>query len=131
MASQWGRIDDDGTVFVKTADGERAIGSWQAGDPEEGLAYYERRFADLATEVDLLRRRLDSGAGDAKATWNQTAVIQDSLADVAVIGDLGALATSLAELRVAAEAKLAEQLAGPRRSAIRCHRRQGSPGGRG
>ena len=110
MASQWGRIDDDGTVFVKTADGERAIGSWQAGDPDEGLAYYERRFADLATEVDLLRRRLDSGAGDAKATWNQTAVIQDSLAEAAVIGDLGALATSLTELRAAAEAKLAEQL---------------------
>ena len=110
MASQWGRIDDDGTVFVKTADGERAIGSWQAGDPDEGLAYYERRYADLVTEVDLLRRRLDSGAGDAKATWNQTAAMQDTLAEVAVIGDLGALATSLTELRAAAEAKLAEQL---------------------
>ena len=110
MASQWGRIDDDGTVFVKTADGERAIGSWQAGDPDEGLAYYERRYADLATEVDLLRRRLDSGAGDAKATWNQAAAMQDSLTEAAVIGDLSALATSLAELRLAAEAKLAELL---------------------
>ena len=110
MASEWGRIDDDGTVYVRTADGERAIGSWQAGDPAEGLAYYERRYADLATEVDLLRRRLDSGAGEAKATWNQAAALQDTLAEVAVIGDLGALATSLAELRIAAEAKLAEQL---------------------
>jgi hypothetical protein len=110
MASEWGRIDDDGTVYVRTADGERAIGSWQAGDPAEGLAYYERRYADLATEVDLLRRRLDSGAGEAKATWNQAAALQDTLGEVAAIGDLGALATALAELRVAAEAKLAEQL---------------------
>jgi hypothetical protein len=110
MASEWGRIDDDGTVYVRTADGERAIGSWQAGDPAEGLAYYERRYADLATEIDLLRRRLDSGAGEAKATWNQAAALQDTLGEVAAIGDLGALATALAELRIAAEAKLAEQL---------------------
>jgi hypothetical protein len=26
-SSDWGRIDEDGTVFVRTADGERAIGS--------------------------------------------------------------------------------------------------------
>src|SRR3954468_23285049 len=35
----WGRIADDGTVFVRTADGERAIGSWQAGSVEGGLAF--------------------------------------------------------------------------------------------
>ncbi|MCW2594799.1 MAG: uncharacterized protein JWP39_687, partial [Jatrophihabitans sp.] len=29
---EWGRIDEDGTVYVRTTDGERAIGSWQAGD---------------------------------------------------------------------------------------------------
>src|ERR1700710_2683846 len=110
MASEWGRIDDDGTVYVRTADGERAIGSWQAGDPAEGLAYYERRYADLATEIDLLRRRLDSGAGEAKATWNQAAALQDTLGEVAAIGDRGALATALAELRIGAEATLAEQL---------------------
>ena len=108
--AEWGRIDDDGTVYVRTGDGERAIGSWQAGDPADGLAYYERRYADLATEIDLLGRRLESGAGEAKATWNQAAALQDSLADAAVIGDLSALATSLAALRTAAEVKLAEQL---------------------
>ena len=38
----WGRIDADGTVYVRTAAGERAIGSWQAGTPEEGIAYYQK-----------------------------------------------------------------------------------------
>ena len=54
-SSAWGRIDDDGTVFVKTADGEREIGSWQAGDAEAGLQFYIRRYEDLATEVDPAR----------------------------------------------------------------------------
>ena len=44
---RWGRVDDDGTVYVRTADGERAVGSWQAGDAREGLAHFARRFADL------------------------------------------------------------------------------------
>ena len=50
MSSEWGRIDADGTVYVRTADGERAVGSWQAGDAEAGLAYYMRHYDDLATE---------------------------------------------------------------------------------
>ena len=61
----FGRVDADGTVYVKTAAGERAVGSWQAGTPEEGLAHFARRFADLVTEVDLLEARLGSGAADA------------------------------------------------------------------
>ncbi len=109
-AHPWGRIDDDGTVYVRTADGERAVGSWQAGEPEAGLAYYERRYADLATEVELLESRLTSGAGDAKATWNQAGVLEDSLVDASVVGDLEGLRTRLTALRATAEAKMAEQL---------------------
>ena len=66
--SDWtafGRVDADGTVYVKTAAGERVVGSWQAGTPEEGLAHFARRFADLVTEVDLMEARLNCGAADA------------------------------------------------------------------
>ena len=62
----FGRVDADGTVYVKTADGERAVGSWQAGTPEEGLAHFARRFDDLVTEVNLIEARLGSGAADAQ-----------------------------------------------------------------
>ena len=34
----WGRVDDKGTVFVRTAEGEREIGSWQAGSPAEAVS---------------------------------------------------------------------------------------------
>ena len=53
-----GRIAEDGTVYVRTAEGEREVGSWQAGTPEEGLAHFIRRYDDLATEVGLLETRL-------------------------------------------------------------------------
>ena len=43
----WGRVDADGTVYVRTADGERVIGSWQAGSPEEALAFLAPRMHDL------------------------------------------------------------------------------------
>ena len=49
-------------------DGERVIGSWQAGDAEAGLAFYTRRYEDLATEVTLLEQRLMSGAADPATT---------------------------------------------------------------
>ena len=62
--TSFGRVDDDGTVYVKTAAGERVVGSWQAGTPEEGLAHFARRFADIVTEVDLIEARLGSGAAD-------------------------------------------------------------------
>src|SRR5438045_3533661 len=43
----FGRVDADGTVYVKTAGGERVVGSWQAGSPEEGLAHFARRLHEL------------------------------------------------------------------------------------
>ena len=54
----WGRVDDDGTVYVRTAEGERAVGSWQAGEPEEALAYFHRKFEELAGQVQLLEQRV-------------------------------------------------------------------------
>jgi hypothetical protein len=109
MSSEWGRIDDQGAVFVKTADGERQIGSWQAGDVEAGLAYYVRRYEDLQTEVDLLARRLESGAGDARATKSQAMTLHASLPEVAAIGDLAVLDRRLVELIATADAKIGEQ----------------------
>src|SRR4051795_4711338 len=91
MASDWGRIDDDGTVYVRAGDGERAIGSWQAGDKEAGLAFYVRRFEDLETEVQLLEKRLESGAGDPAHTRSSALVLKEQVPGAAAIGDLASL----------------------------------------
>jgi len=105
MASDWGRIDDDGTVYVRTADGERSIGSWQAGDREAGLAFYVRRYEDLETEVQLLEKRLESGAGDPAHTRASATTLKEQVATAAAIGDLDALSRRLDALLTAAEEK--------------------------
>ncbi|GIJ30054.1 hypothetical protein Vqi01_52160 [Micromonospora qiuiae] len=109
--SDWtafGRVDADGTVYVKTAEGERVVGSWQAGAPEEGLAHFARRFADLVTEVDLTEARLNSGAADANHSLSTIRRLRSSLAEANVVGDIDALATRLDRLATVAEEKAGE-----------------------
>ena len=89
--SEWGRVSDDGTVYVKTADGERAVGSWHAGSPEEGLAHFVRRYEQLTTEVTLLEARLRSGAGDPRQVATSAERIKEGLPTAAAVGDLEAL----------------------------------------
>jgi hypothetical protein len=108
MGSDWGRIDDDGTVYVRTADGERAIGSWQAGDREAGIAFYEVRYEDLAAEVQLLEKRLESGAGDPASTRTHAAALKQQLPAAAVIGDLAALDARLDAVLAKADEKAGE-----------------------
>lgn len=106
MSSEWGRIDTDGTVYVRTAEGERSVGSWQAGDAEAGLAYYVRRYDDLATEVTLLEQRLDSGAADPAATRTHAVELIEQLPTASVVGDIDALDKRLTTLIGAADERI-------------------------
>jgi hypothetical protein len=100
-------VDDEGNVYVRTADGERTVGVWQAGTPEEGLLHYARRFDDLRTEVELLETRLTSGAGDPKHALATATQLRSGLADAAVVGDLAALGARLDQIVTHAESALA------------------------
>ncbi|MBW3646557.1 MAG: DUF349 domain-containing protein [Actinobacteria bacterium] len=89
--SEWGRIDDEGTVYVRTEDGERAVGSWQAGTAAEGLAHFARRFEVLSTEVALLEQRLRTGVGDPQQVASSAQRLQRDLPTAPAVGDLAAL----------------------------------------
>src|SRR3954451_12610533 len=104
----FGRVDADGTVYVKTAEGDRVVGSWQAGTPEEGLAHFARRFADLVTEVDLVAARLKSGAADASHSLTSVKRLRATLDEAHVVGDIDGLAARLEALATLAEEKAGE-----------------------
>ena len=109
--SEWGRVSDDGTVYVRTVDGERAVGSWHAGTPEQGLAHFARRYEQLATEVTLLEQRLRSGAGDPRQVATSAERLRDALPTAAALGDLDALAARVAGLLEKTEAAVEEHKA--------------------
>ncbi|MER5318328.1 DUF349 domain-containing protein [Streptosporangium roseum] len=91
----WGRVDDDGTVYVRTAEGERAVGSWQAGEPEEALAYFHRKFDELAGQVTLLEQRVrgtDLPPAQAEATIVK---LREAITGAHAVGDLDALLNRL------------------------------------
>ncbi|OBB90721.1 DUF349 domain-containing protein [Mycobacterium sp. 852002-40037_SCH5390672] len=106
---QFGRVDDDGTVWLISAAGERIIGSWQAGDREAAFAHFGRRFDDLATEVTLMEERLASGSGDARKIKAHAAELAETLPTAAVLGDIDALAGRLASIAEHAEATVAAE----------------------
>ncbi|WP_250027158.1 DUF349 domain-containing protein [Paractinoplanes maris] len=104
----FGRVDADGTVYVKTAEGDRVVGSWQAGTPEEGLAHFARRYADLVTEVDLVEARLKSGAADASHSLSSVKRLRQQLDEAHVVGDIEGLAARLDRLAGLADEKAGE-----------------------
>lgn len=109
MTSPWGRIADDGTVYVRDGDGERVIGSWHAGTVEEGLAFYTRKYDDLAAEVKLLEDRVGLPGSDVKAIAASARKLAESLPTAPVIGDLPDLARRLEGVQAKLEERRAEQ----------------------
>lgn len=105
---RFGRVDDDGTVWLISAGGERIVGSWQAGDREAAFAHFGRRFDDLSTEVTLLEERLSSGSGDARKIKANATALVETLPTASVLGDVDALAARLAGLVEHADAAIAQ-----------------------
>lgn len=86
----WGRVDDDRTVYVREGEGERAVGSYPDGTPEEALAYFTRKFADLEGQVSLLEARIARGTADGSAAESVTK-LQEQLVEPAAVGDIAGL----------------------------------------
>ena len=126
--SEWGRVGDDGTVYVRTAaGGERAVGSWQAGSGAEGLAHYTRRYDGLATEIMLLEQRLRSGIGDPAQVASSAKRLVETLPTANAVGDLASLerraqglldATGEAVEKAEAEQAQARELAAEHKAAL-------------
>jgi len=98
VSEPWGRVDDDGTVSVREATGWRVVGQFPDGSREEALAYFERKFADLASEVGLLEVRHRRGGASAADLRSAARTVRGKLDGAAAVGDLAALQARLAAL---------------------------------
>lgn len=122
----WGRVDETNTVFVREGDGWREVGQYGDVSQDEALAYFVRKFQDLAAQVNLLEARAKRGAS-AKDVAHAAETLSQQITGANAVGDLQALLTrlsalndSLGELSEAqrAESEAARQQAVAERTAI-------------
>ncbi len=93
--SEWGRVAEDGTVYARTADGERAVGQYPEGTPEEALAFFTRRFDALAFEVQLLEQRVRAGALSPDEAADSVKKVAAQLVEPHAVGDVVGLSARL------------------------------------
>lgn len=107
QAATWGRVDEEGNVFVKDTDGERIVGQYAAGNIDEALDLYVRRFLDLQASVALLEVRVTQIP--TKESSQQLKSLTEQIKEPAAVGDIQSLRDRLSALeKVIAERKEAE-----------------------
>lgn len=116
-AESFGRVGDDGTVYVKEGDGEREVGQFPDASKEEALALYARRYLDLKAKLDLFAARLKSNSIKPREIDETLAALTQEVAEPAVVGDVAALRTQMDALKEQAASKK-EHIAQARRNAI-------------
>ena len=97
--TEFGRVDDDGTVYVRTSSGERVVGQWPDGDPAAALEFYRKRYDGLVVEVDLLEQRTKSGALSPEEAASTVAKVRTLVDEAQAVGDLEALTQRLDALQ--------------------------------
>ena len=108
-STDFGRVESDGTVLVKMPDGsEKQVGQWAAGDPNDGLNFYIRKFHEIENEISLTLQRLKEGKGNAETAFKLIERVKTNLQNPTFVGDLSSLSSKIEELQVIAAVKKAE-----------------------
>ena len=94
----FGRVGDDGTVYVRTPSGEKAVGSYPGKTPDEALTYFVRKFEMLAAEVALLAARIKSGALVPSDAYAAVKKLREQVKELNGVGDLEALSASVEQI---------------------------------
>jgi hypothetical protein len=116
-AEAFGRVDDQGNVFVKDGETEREVGQFPGASNEDALTLYARRYLDLKAKLDLFATRLKASNIKAHEIDESIKSLGLETESPAVVGDLSAIKAQYEELKQAGEAKKAE-LAEARKKAV-------------
>jgi len=94
-SNEWGRVDDEANVYVTTADGERWVGQYPDGSPEEALKLFTDRFDQLAFEVEQLERRVHTAKASPEEASEAVKLVRTKVAEAHAVGDLASLTARL------------------------------------
>ncbi len=116
--SDWGRVAEDGTVYVRTPEGERPVGQYPEGSPEEALAFFAKRYDELSGSVHLLEQRVMAGVVAPDEAAEAVRALRTQVAEANAVGDLNsligkldALGPVISQQRMARKAERAERAA--------------------
>lgn len=111
VTTEFGRFEADGTVYVRTAGGEVAVGQYTIGTPEEGLAFFVRKFEDLRAELSLAKQRTAEGKSTPEGVAQLIARTRAEIETPKMVGDLALLEADITELEAANAEKAAQRQA--------------------
>ena len=100
-SARFGRVDDEGHVFVTVGDEEREVGSYPGATPDEALQYFARKYDEIAASAELLEQRLANPDVSAKEVGEGLNTLKEHIAEAHVVGDLAALDTRVAGIEAA------------------------------
>src|SRR5215204_3768864 len=89
--ASFGRVDPDGTVYVRTEAGERSVGQVPGVPAEEALAFFTRRFQSLELEVSLLETRIASQTVSPEDALASIKTVRAAVGQAHAVGDLDGL----------------------------------------
>ncbi len=104
-SATFGRVAEDGTVYVRTPEGEREVGSYPGASAQEALAYFARKFDEIDSLADLLYQRVTQTDLSAKDGADGLKKLRDAVGDLRAVGDLVALSAKVENIATALEAR--------------------------
>ncbi|MBK5237570.1 MAG: DUF349 domain-containing protein [Actinomycetales bacterium] len=104
-----GRVDEAGNVYVITESGERLVGQYADVPAEEALAFFTRKFADVAQSVVLLEQRVKRAA-PANEIKASLATVRKAVDTGVGVGDFSNLSVRLDKVSAALSELGAEEV---------------------
>jgi len=92
-----GRVDDDNNVYVIDNGSERKVGQYPGVSGNEALAYFERKFHELESNVRILEQRVKNKA-DAISIAKAAQKLSVDLVEPAAVGNLQDLRERVANI---------------------------------
>lgn len=116
-SASFGRVTDEGVVMVRTPDGEREVGTYPDASPAEAIAFFARKYDELAGSAQLLLQRVTQTDLSTQSGQQQLAALRKQVGDAHVVGDLVALDGIVEQIATALTVKA--QVEGEARAAAR------------
>ncbi|XVX18631.1 DUF349 domain-containing protein [Actinomycetota bacterium] len=110
-SAAFGRVDEEGRVFVREGEGEREVGTYVAGNHEEALQYYARKYDEIYASAELLQQRMQLPEVGSREVADGLKTLKEQATEPNVVGDLAALAARVQEIETGLAGKREQEQA--------------------